>query len=213
LGCLVTSFHTFLSRPYLCVRYSLYPFLFSHPFEIWAVALLLHNNIMNMNMNMNMNTKSRLITLWVVLYFCSITNSLAASKQCHFPAIFNFGDSNSDTGGLSAAFGQAGPPHGESYFHHPAGRYCDGRLIVDFLGTFILFIFLSTLFFSLCFTSLSASISSIVHFLFAFCYLYLHYYSHNHNSKSVYFEWVYVVCRTGMALRNVFHGFESDWFF
>ncbi|KAG5041904.1 hypothetical protein JHK87_005819 [Glycine soja] len=25
-------------------------------------------------------------------------------------------------------------PHGESYFHHPAGRYCDGRLIVDFLA-------------------------------------------------------------------------------
>ncbi|GJX14922.1 GDSL esterase/lipase-like protein [Tanacetum coccineum] len=38
---------------------------------------------------------------------------------------FNFGDSNSDTGGLSAAFGQAGPPHGESFFHGPAGRYCD----------------------------------------------------------------------------------------
>ncbi|KAH1068034.1 hypothetical protein GLYMA_03G006100v4 [Glycine max] len=53
---------------------------------------------------MIMNTKSKLITLWVLLYFCSITNSLAASKKCNFPAIFNFGDSNSDTGGLSAAF-------------------------------------------------------------------------------------------------------------
>ncbi|XP_050204431.1 alpha-L-fucosidase 3-like [Mercurialis annua] len=55
-------------------------------------------------------------------------------SHCHFPAIFNFGDSNSDTGGLSAVFGQAPPPHGESYFHHPAGRYCDGRLIVDFIA-------------------------------------------------------------------------------
>ncbi|KAJ6719650.1 hypothetical protein OIU79_007320 [Salix purpurea] len=57
-----------------------------------------------------------------------------AASPCHFPAIFNFGDSNSDTGGLSAVFGQAPPPHGESYFHHPAGRYCDGRLIIDFIA-------------------------------------------------------------------------------
>ncbi|KAK4282060.1 hypothetical protein QN277_013481 [Acacia crassicarpa] len=57
-----------------------------------------------------------------------------ASSDCDFPAIFNFGDSNSDTGGLSAAFGQAGPPHGESFFHHPAGRYCDGRLVIDFIA-------------------------------------------------------------------------------
>lgn len=71
-------------------------------------------------------------TLWLVFCvgLCSITNSLAASsnsrqRQCHFPAIFNFGDSNSDKGGLSAAFGQAGPPSGETFFHHPAGRYSD----------------------------------------------------------------------------------------
>ncbi|GMY26332.1 GDSL esterase/lipase At3g26430-like [Fagus crenata] len=54
--------------------------------------------------------------------------------KCNFPAIFNFGDSNSDTGGLSAAFGQAPPPNGETYFHSPAGRYSDGRLVIDFLA-------------------------------------------------------------------------------
>ncbi|XP_028774906.1 GDSL esterase/lipase At3g26430 [Neltuma alba] len=59
---------------------------------------------------------------------------LDASRDCDFPAIFNFGDSNSDTGGLSAAFGQARPPHGESFFRHPAGRYCDGRLVIDFIA-------------------------------------------------------------------------------
>ncbi|KAK6242166.1 hypothetical protein SCA6_007555 [Theobroma cacao] len=53
---------------------------------------------------------------------------------CNFPAIFNFGDSNSDTGGLSAAFGQAPAPNGETYFHAPAGRYSDGRLIIDFIA-------------------------------------------------------------------------------
>lgn len=58
----------------------------------------------------------------------------ATARTCDFPAIFNFGDSNSDTGGLSAAFGQAGPPSGETYFRHPAGRYCDGRLVIDFMA-------------------------------------------------------------------------------
>ncbi|CAL2231207.1 unnamed protein product [Prunus armeniaca] len=47
--------------------------------------------------------------------------------------MFNFGDSNSDTGGLSAAFGQAPYPNGETYFHTPSGRYSDGRLLIDFI--------------------------------------------------------------------------------
>lgn len=62
--------------------------------------------------------------------------TLTSSSSCKFPAIFNFGDSNSDTGGWSASFGQAGPPHGETFFHAPAGRYSDGRLIIDFIGMF-----------------------------------------------------------------------------
>ncbi|GLT54864.1 hypothetical protein SLA2020_280260 [Shorea laevis] len=62
----------------------------------------------------------------------------ASTDPCDFPAIFNFGtDSNSDPGGLSAAFGQTSSPHEESYFHGPAGRYCDGRLLIDFIGSFI----------------------------------------------------------------------------
>ncbi|RWW64656.1 hypothetical protein BHE74_00028098 [Ensete ventricosum] len=60
----------------------------------------------------------------------------AASAPCAFPAVFNFGDSNSDTGGLSSAFGQAPPPNGETFFRKPAGRYCDGRLIIDFIGSY-----------------------------------------------------------------------------
>ncbi|CAD5171200.1 unnamed protein product [Musa acuminata subsp. malaccensis] len=58
----------------------------------------------------------------------------ASSSPCAFPAIFNFGDSNSDTGGLSAAFGAVPPPNGETFFGAPVGRYCDGRLIIDFIA-------------------------------------------------------------------------------
>ena len=63
---------------------------------------------------------------------------LGATDECVYSGIINLGDSNSDTGGLSAAFGQAQSPHGESFFHAPAGRYCDGRLVVDFIGTLLL---------------------------------------------------------------------------
>ncbi|KAL7589880.1 hypothetical protein Lser_V15G41094 [Lactuca serriola] len=58
----------------------------------------------------------------------------AQSSSCQFPAIYNFGDSNSDTGAVSAVFGRVHPPFGMTYFHKPSGRYSDGRLIIDFLA-------------------------------------------------------------------------------
>ncbi|GAB2283725.1 hypothetical protein Dimus_018218 [Dionaea muscipula] len=53
---------------------------------------------------------------------------------CRFPAIYNFGDSNSDTGGISASFLPIPWPYGSTFFHRPAGRDCDGRLLIDFIG-------------------------------------------------------------------------------
>ena len=53
--------------------------------------------------------------------------------SCHFPAIYNFGDSNSDTGRMSTAFYQLVWPFGESFFHEAAGRSSDRRLMVDFI--------------------------------------------------------------------------------
>ncbi|KAL5572812.1 hypothetical protein UlMin_022409 [Ulmus minor] len=53
-------------------------------------------------------------------------------SPCNFPAIYNFGDSNSDTGGVSAAFYPMASPCGETFFHGPSGRACDGRLTIDF---------------------------------------------------------------------------------
>lgn len=58
----------------------------------------------------------------------------AASSSCYFPTIYNFGDSNSDTGGISAAFEPIRSPYGDRFFHKPSGRDSDGRLIVDFIG-------------------------------------------------------------------------------
>lgn len=61
-----------------------------------------------------------------------------AYGKCDFPAIFNFGDSNSDTGGWHFAFPYQmlpdNPPYGRTYFGQPSYRYSDGRLSVDFLA-------------------------------------------------------------------------------
>ncbi|XP_022727647.1 GDSL esterase/lipase At1g54790-like [Durio zibethinus] len=72
-------------------------------------------------------------SLLKLVLICSFlpTNS---PSSLNYPAVFNFGDSNSDTGGIVA--GKAFPlipPNGETYFLEPSGRFCDGRLIIDFL--------------------------------------------------------------------------------
>jgi kinesin family protein 5 len=70
-----------------------------------------------------------------VLALISIFLPLAQSVHFKFPAVFNFGDSNSDTGNLvGAGIESIRPPYGEIHFQIPSGRYCDGRLIIDFLS-------------------------------------------------------------------------------
>ncbi|KAH7570369.1 hypothetical protein JRO89_XS05G0093900 [Xanthoceras sorbifolium] len=74
------------------------------------------------------------IVFCILISVTSLFSPITSLPTCEFPAIFNLGDSNSDTGGLSAAFGQAPYPHGITHFHHPAGRFCDGRLLIDFIA-------------------------------------------------------------------------------
>jgi len=58
-----------------------------------------------------------------------------------FEAIYQFGDSLSDTGNLvrEGPAGAATPfarlPYGETFFHRPTGRCSDGLLMVDYFGT------------------------------------------------------------------------------
>ncbi|KAK1693234.1 hypothetical protein QYE76_009931 [Lolium multiflorum] len=48
--------------------------------------------------------------------------------------VFNFGDSNSDTGGAVAIMGiRIAPPEGRAFFGHPTGRLSDGRVVLDFI--------------------------------------------------------------------------------
>ncbi|KAI3444459.1 hypothetical protein Pfo_001124 [Paulownia fortunei] len=72
--------------------------------------------------------------LVVFAVFMAMVVAPRSDAKCAFEAIFNFGDSNSDTGGFWAAFPAERPPYGMTYFKRPAGRATDGRLIIDFLA-------------------------------------------------------------------------------
>lgn len=80
--------------------------------------------------------------LFILIAFILQTSPGMCWLKC-FTSIVNFGDSNSDPGNLlslipSAYGGKL--PYGETFFGHPAGRFSDGRLIIDFLGALILFL-------------------------------------------------------------------------
>jgi hypothetical protein len=63
----------------------------------------------------------------------------AEKKAAAGVVVFNFGDSNSDTGGVAAVMGiHIAAPEGRAYFHHPTGRLSDGRVILDFICEFLL---------------------------------------------------------------------------
>lgn len=64
-----------------------------------------------------------LIVFLIVVVLCTNTVSIFAAKDCDFPAIFNFGASNADTGGYAAAFPPLPLPYGETYFHRSTGRF------------------------------------------------------------------------------------------
>ncbi|EOA36554.1 hypothetical protein CARUB_v10011694mg [Capsella rubella] len=74
-----------------------------------------------------------LLTLLPVIF--DLRHHLAVAEGCQSPpVIFNFGDSNSDTGGLTAGLGYyIGLPNGRSFFRRSTGRLSDGRLVIDFL--------------------------------------------------------------------------------
>ena len=79
-------------------------------------------------------------TFFIILFLLGLTyksstaSRITSLKSCNFPAVYNFGDSNSDTGAISAAIGEVPPPNGVAFFGRSAGRHSDGRLIIDFIS-------------------------------------------------------------------------------
>ncbi|KAL3652957.1 hypothetical protein CASFOL_002638 [Castilleja foliolosa] len=87
---------------------------------------------MNQSFFLKMSNYQKLLLIFsALILFCL---PFVASQCQKKPMIFNFGDSNSDTGGYSAAMGLTfGYPDARAFFHKPTGRLCDGRLVIDFL--------------------------------------------------------------------------------
>ncbi|XP_057802368.1 GDSL esterase/lipase LIP-4-like [Salvia miltiorrhiza] len=78
---------------------------------------------------------SKISLALVCFFFLGFGTATATAAACsNEPLIFNFGDSNSDTGGASVLSGRELEfPEGRTFFHEPTGRASDGRLILDFL--------------------------------------------------------------------------------
>lgn len=81
----------------------------------------------------------KLLSFFLSTLFLTIVNS--ETKCRNFKSIISFGDSIADTGNLLGLSDPDDPPkvaflpYGETFFHHPTGRFSNGRLIIDFIGT------------------------------------------------------------------------------
>ncbi|RVX01587.1 GDSL esterase/lipase [Vitis vinifera] len=74
--------------------------------------------------------KHLILLVWMWAFLGMSTLSACTEER---PILVNFGDSNSDTGGVLAGTGlPIGLPHGITFFHRGTGRLGDGRLIIDF---------------------------------------------------------------------------------
>ncbi|KAL3573545.1 hypothetical protein D5086_024158 [Populus alba] len=84
--------------------------------------------------SLSMETKNFFL---YVIALISIFLPLAQSVHFKFPSVFNFGDSNSDTGNLvGAGIESIGPPYGEIHFKIPSGRYLDA-MELPFLNAYL----------------------------------------------------------------------------
>nr|AFK34319.1 unknown [Medicago truncatula] len=79
-----------------------------------------------------MNSMRLIHVLWCFNLYVTCTFIQVSSHECVYPAIYNFGDSNSDTGTAYATFLCNQPPNGIS-FGNISGRASDGRLIIDYI--------------------------------------------------------------------------------
>ncbi|KAJ0986159.1 hypothetical protein J5N97_004515 [Dioscorea zingiberensis] len=78
-----------------------------------------------------------LYLLFTFIVFVLPTSAWQSQAAC-FTSIISFGDSLADTGNLVFVLNNSDRasqlPYGETFFHHPTGRFSDGRLIADFIA-------------------------------------------------------------------------------
>ncbi|KAF8027486.1 hypothetical protein BT93_E0404 [Corymbia citriodora subsp. variegata] len=91
-------------------------------------------------------TKITMLTPALNAIFSAVLASLFISIRCDNPsprivALFVFGDSINDAGtnnyiNTTVNFRANFFPYGETFFHHPTGRFSNGRLIADFIAEY-----------------------------------------------------------------------------
>jgi len=81
-----------------------------------------------------MNSMRLIHVLWCLNLYVTCTFIQVSSHECVYPAIYNFGDSYSDTGTAYATFTTNQHPNGISFFGNISGRASDGRLIIDYIS-------------------------------------------------------------------------------
>ena len=69
-------------------------------------------------------------TMELLVLFFVLTSFFDISFSQRYNALFNFGDSLSDTGNVVIS----NLPYGMTYFGRATGRASDGRLVIDFIG-------------------------------------------------------------------------------
>ncbi|RDX81783.1 GDSL esterase/lipase, partial [Mucuna pruriens] len=78
----------------------------------------------------------KIFTLFIITFACGfLGNVVSKANPLPYEAIFNFGDSISDTGNAATSnpVMPNNSPYGSTYFKHPSGRMSNGRLIIDFI--------------------------------------------------------------------------------
>ncbi|TVU37577.1 hypothetical protein EJB05_10899, partial [Eragrostis curvula] len=95
---------------------------------------------------MTTTTASRCVLaahILLVAACCAALGIRAQTQQqqrggCRFARLFSFGDSITDNGNwlryVSSPGGVASSPYGDTFFRRPTGRFCDGRIIIDYVG-------------------------------------------------------------------------------
>ncbi|KAJ1401786.1 SGNH hydrolase superfamily [Sesbania bispinosa] len=79
----------------------------------------------------------KIFIVFSITFTCAfLENFVSNANPLPYEAIFNFGDSISDTGNADKTHPPfpGDSPYGSTYFKHPAGRLSNGRLIIDFIA-------------------------------------------------------------------------------
>ncbi|KAG4982369.1 hypothetical protein JHK87_027118 [Glycine soja] len=79
----------------------------------------------------------KIFIIFSITFACGVFGNVNSNvNPLPYEAIFNFGDSISDTGNAAAYHHvpkDGKSPYGPTYFKHPSGRLSNGRLIIDFI--------------------------------------------------------------------------------